>query len=177
MTRTCRTKCCCQSASYQLLLMSSASAQVLPIRPGGRSVKWLWMAVSVLFSTSCYVWMLSFLTWIGTGTWLVDSGGLSSFISASSVIILLLSIFSSSWARWTQALCSGFWSRSVWWARSRGVQSQKLLLQLVVFQYVYRHLVYTFSTSLHTGQPQLGSRFRNSLYCDGLCTVCFPSWN
>ena len=110
------------------------------------------------------------LGWI-TGARLVDSVGYASFstqhlwlhrhrqnhvtfyLSAPSNLILLFSISSCSWSRRTQALCSGFWSWSVWWTGSWGVQSQKLILQLVVFWCMWGWCCNNFGLVLYTRKP------------------------
>ena len=91
--------------------------------------------------------------------------------------LLFRSISCSSWARWAQALCPGFWSWPVWWTRSSGGQSQKLILQLVVLLYVLWYSNNSLCLELHSRQPELGSWIWNPLYCHGDCTTCFLAWD
>lgn len=93
--------------------------------------------------TLCFLLCLNAII-LETGTWLVDPVSRASFshwfwlpkdqsihimfFSVSSIVLLLLSVSGSCCARWTQALRSGFRSWSIWCVRSRGVQSQKLIL-------------------------------------------------
>ena len=84
--------------------------------------------------------------------------------SAPNNILLFLIIFSGSWARRAQALHPGFWSRPIWWTKSSGVHSQKLILQLVDFWCIFCYHSNSVSLELHSRELELGSWIWNPMH-------------
>lgn len=116
-----------------------------------------------------YIWM--------AGTRFAGSVGFTTVRWVQISIILLFFVSNWSRTRWTQTFPSGFRSRTVRWPRSRGVESQKLLLQLVVFWYMHRHFTSICDSMLHTRRYQLGSGLWNSFRWDGDFFGGFLVWS